>query len=88
MTFTILEDPSLVNITIYSVCLSGEEDQFYSFTQKLSPLWIGGHGITIHVSLPYKCYIPNLVKIGPVVLEKKMLTDDGRRTTDKPYDNP
>ena len=24
--------------------------------------------------------MPNLVKIGPAVLEKKMLTDDGRRT--------
>ena len=28
------------------------------------------------VSLPYRCYIPNFVKIGPVVLEK-MLTDNG-----------
>ena len=35
------------------------------------------------VSLPYRYYIPNLVKIGPIVLEK-MLTDDGRRT---PHDN-
>mgnify|MGYP003684387755 CR=1 FL=1 len=25
--------------------------------------------------------IPNLVKIGPVVLEKRMLTHDGRRTS-------
>ena len=32
---------------------------------------------------PYsRCYIPNLVKIGPVALEKKMLTHDQRRTTD------
>ena len=34
------------------------------------------------VFLSYKCYTPNLVKIGPVVLEKKMLIDDSRRTTD------
>ena len=27
-------------------------------------------------------YVPNLIKIGTVVLEKKMLTDDGRRTQD------
>ena len=32
-------------------------------------------------SLPLKCYIPNLVKIDSVVLENKMLTDDGRHTT-------
>ena len=31
------------------------------------------------VSLPYRCYISNLVKIGPVVLEKKMLTHDNWR---------
>ena len=29
------------------------------------------------VSLPYRCCIPNLVKIGPVVIEKKVLTHDG-----------
>ena len=35
------------------------------------------------VSLPYRCYIPNLVKIGlvHVVLEKKMLMDNTRWTT-------
>ena len=33
------------------------------------------------VFLPYRCYIPNLVKIGPVVHEKKILMHDGRRTT-------
>ena len=31
------------------------------------------------VALPYRFYTPTLVKIGPVVLEKKMLTHDGRR---------
>ena len=33
------------------------------------------------VSLAYRCYIPNLVKIGSAVLEK-MLTHDGRWSTD------
>ena len=32
-------------------------------------------------SLPYGCYIPNLIKIGPVVFEK-MLTHDALRTID------
>ena len=31
---------------------------------------------TFLVYFPYRCYIPNLVKIGQVVLEKKMLMDD------------
>ena len=34
-------------------------------------------------SLPYRCYKPNLVKIGSVVLEKKKLADDGRRRTSR-----
>ena len=34
------------------------------------------------VSLLYRCYIPNSVKVGPVVLEKKILTDDRRLITD------
>ena len=40
---------------------------------KLS-FWSGDHGIyKFLVSLHYRCYITNLVKIGPVVLEKIML---------------
>ena len=36
-----------------------------------------GHEIyNFDVFVPYRCYIPNLVKIGQVVLEKKMLMDD------------
>ena len=34
------------------------------------------------VSLPYRCYIPNSVKVGPVVLEKKILMDGGWLITD------
>ena len=33
------------------------------------------------VSLSYRSYIPNLFKIGPVILEKKILMQDGWRTT-------
>ena len=33
------------------------------------------------VSLPYRCYKPNLVTIGSVVIGKKILTNDVRRTT-------
>ena len=36
--------------------------------------------VCLKIPLHYKCYISNLIKIGSVVLEKKMLTDDGRRT--------
>ena len=43
---------------------------------------MSGHGIYNYMfSLPFICYIPNLVIFGPVVLEK-MFTDDGQRTTD------
>ena len=57
--------------------------QFYTFYPKMKFLWGGGHEIyNFLVSLPYRCYIPNLVKIGPVVLEEKMLTQDARRTRD------
>ena len=41
----------------------------------------GSWNLQFLVSLPYRCYVPNLVKIGSVVLEKKMLTDDTRRRT-------
>ena len=33
----------------------------------------------IYVSIFYRYYIPNLVKIDAAVLEKKMLTDDERQ---------
>ena len=36
---------------------------------------------TIFCLFKYRSYIPNLFKIGPVVLEKKRLTHDARRTT-------
>ena len=46
---------------------------------KLS-FWSGDHGI--YVSLSYRCYKTNLVKIGLVVLEKNMLT---LTHSNKPY---
>ena len=56
------------------------------FTPKLLPLGVGLWKYNLScclclVSLPYRCYTPYLVKIVPVVLEKKMLTHDGRRRT-------
>ena len=55
----------------------------------LTSPWGGGScNLQLLVSLPYRCYHPNLIKIGPVVLEKKMLMsihasivtdDDGRQ---------
>ena len=45
--------------------------------------WRGGSwNLWFLVSLPYRCYTPNLVKTGLVVLEKKMLTHDARLTAD------
>ena len=86
MTFTILVDPSLVIITILLVYVnhagSTEEDfskntviNFTLFTPELHPLGVGAQILQFLVSLPNRCYIPNLVKIGPVALEE-MLRDD------------
>ena len=59
-----------------------EIQQFYTFYPQItSPLGEGSWNLQFLVSLPYRCYTPNLVKIGPVVLEKKMLTHDKRRRT-------
>ena len=47
---------------------------FTLFTPKLPPLW----NLHFLVSLPQRCYTPNLIKFGSVnvVLDKKMLTHD------------
>ena len=60
-----------------------EKHQFYTFfTLKLPPLGMGGgsRNFQFPLFLPYRCYIPNVVKIGPVVLEKKMLRDNARQS--------
>ena len=57
--------------------------QFDTFNPKISSRLGGGSwNLQFLVSLPYRCYIPNLVKIGSVVLQKKMLMDDGWLTMD------
>ena len=46
--------------------------QFYTFYPQItSPLDGGVMKLTISCLLTHRCYIPNLVKIGPVVLEKR-----------------
>ena len=40
------------------------------------------------ISVPWRCCIPNLFKMGPVAIEKKMLTNDGRRTPDHDEHQP
>ena len=86
--FTILVDPFLV--IIHFVCPNHAPQSkkrffkkyinFTHFTPNLPPIEMKGHEIYIFLSpYPNRCYIPNLVKIGLIVLEKKMLTDDARR---------
>ena len=63
--------------------LSREEDFLRNtsifYPNIISP-WRGGPcNSQCLVSWTYRCYILNLVKIGPVILEKKMLTDDDGR---------
>ena len=56
-----------------------EKHQFYTFYSKItSPCGWGSWNLQFPVSFPYRWYIPNVVKISPVVLEKKMLTDNAR----------
>ena len=57
-----------------------EIHQFYTFYPNItSPLGGVMKFTQVLVSKPYKCCIRHLVKIGPSVLEKKMLTHDGRQ---------
>ena len=60
-----------------------EIHQFFKFYLKIMPSpWDGGLWILqFLVSLPYKCNIPNLVKIGPVVLEKMLIHDSQQTPT-------
>ena len=58
--------------------------QFYTFYPKITyPLDGGSWNLQFLVFLPYRCYILNLVKIGPVVLEdvnsRRTSHDDGRQ---------
>ena len=73
-----------VIITLHLVCLNHDQEwrrlflksiHFHFYPQNHFPLalWGGGGSCNLEflVPLPYKCYIWNLVKIGPVILEKK-----------------
>ena len=48
--------------------------------QNYLPCSRGSWNFQFLVSLPYRCHVPNLVKIDLVVIEKKMITNDWRRT--------
>ena len=56
-----------------------EVQQFYTSYPNITSSLGGGSHLQFLVSLPYKCYTPNLVKIDQEVLEKKMSTRDGRQ---------
>ena len=94
MKFKTFVDPSMVIITIYymyiqfTVCLIN----FPLFIPKIISPWDRSQEIYNFSSpyiiclyqfllfIPQRCYIPNLVKICPMVLEKKISPDDGRQT--------
>ena len=64
---------SLSNLCLGVNKIFKEIMHFYTFYPKItSPLGEGSWNLQFPVSLPYRCY---------VVLEKKMLTHDARRTT-------
>ena len=72
--------------SLSDLCLGVEKKIFLRNTsilhflpQNYLPLWMGvmKWNLQFLVSLPYRCYIQNLFKIGPVVLEEKVLTHDG-----------
>ena len=80
--FTILVNPSF-NYYIYSVCLINANEQrrnvlkkytsIFQFLPQILFLWSRGHeNLQFFVSLPTRCYIPKLVKTGPVNLKEKM----------------
>ena len=56
-----------------------EVQQFYTSHPNITSSLGGESDLQFLVSLPYKYYTPNLVKIGQEVLEKKMSTLDGRQ---------
>ena len=64
---------------------SREEDflgntQILHFLPKIISQWgKGSRNLQFLAFLHYRCYIPNTVKIGPVVLEKTILANDGHQ---------
>ena len=65
--------------------LQSRKEDFYQihqfYPQIISPWGWWGIKFTKSCILFYICYISNLVDIGQVVLEKKILADYARRTT-------
>ena len=55
-----------------------QNDRMTERTKTICPPIFKLVGIKNYVSLPFKCYIPNFVKVGPVVLAMKMLMHDGQ----------
>ena len=49
---------------------------FFTFYPNVSPLEVGFMTFKISHLLTYRCYIPNLVKIGPVDFEKMLTKTD------------
>ena len=79
MKLSSLEDPSLIFVTLHlfpgvhvDEMIFKEKRQFCTFYPKII-------SFEIHVTLPYRCYMPNLVYINSVVLKMKYLTHDGRQ---------
>ena len=79
--FTIWLCPSTRTLPCGSRKIFSEIHLFYTFYPTITSPW-GGASWDLLFLVPSP-YIPNLVKIGPVVLEKKMLTEtyDARRRT-------
>ena len=73
-TLSLTEACPRVDKTIFK-----EIQQFYTFYPRITFPWGGGMKL---VFLPYRCFMQNLAKIGPLVLEKKMFTNDARWTND------
>ena len=76
----------ILNICLSETCPGVEKriikENNLFLPQNNLPLGGGSWSLQFLLSLPYRCYIPNLEWIGPVVLEeKKMLTTDDERTT-------
>ena len=68
-------------LSLSEPCLWVEKKiQLYTFYPQITSPWgWGSWNLQFLVSLSYRCYIINLINIGPVVLEKKMLTHDDWR---------
>ena len=77
MKFTLLGNHNYT-LSLYGLCSTVEKKIFkekHQFDTFYLPLELGAMKFTISYLLTYRCYIPNLVKIGQVVFEKKLMDD-------------